>query len=123
MDASNTATTVLTGNLHVMQYWGQLISRAEEPHPLSAREGKLLKRVPLEAQLTQQELETHLGTAIGSRLRRDSAALMVGALWLGSPPPLSPPNTTQLSWWEPGRPCPPSSHIHTSSISACPSQM
>ena len=74
----------------LLQYWGQLIQRAEAPHPLSAREGRLLKRVPLEAQLIQRDLEKGLATAIASRLRHDAAALMVEAWTRGKWPLLLP---------------------------------
>ena len=63
-----------------MQYWIALICIAEEPNPLSPREGKLLKLVPLESRLTDDNLAANLIHTIASRLRADSPSLLID-LW------------------------------------------
>ncbi len=60
-----------------MQHWTALIRKAEESNPLSPREGKLLKRIPLESRLTENDLIANLTLAIASRLQADSPSLLV----------------------------------------------
>jgi hypothetical protein len=38
-------------------YWSKLVDAAQQPHPLSSRDGKLLKLVPKQHRLTQIELQ------------------------------------------------------------------
>ena len=53
---------------------------AEEANPISPREGKLLKQVPLESRLAEKELNANLGRAIAHRLQVDSPSLLIGPL-------------------------------------------
>ena len=53
---------------------------AEEANPLSPREGKLLKLVPLESRLTVDNISANLTHAIASRLLADSPSFLID-LW------------------------------------------
>lgn len=68
-----------------LQYWTALIKMAEEANPISPREGKLLKQVPLESRLTENKLSANLGRAITHRLHMDSPSLLIN-LWINCTP-------------------------------------
>lgn len=53
---------------------------AEEANPLSPREGKLLKLVPLESRLTVENISANLAHAVASRLQADSPLFLID-LW------------------------------------------
>ena len=67
----------------LLQHWAALISMAEEPNPLSPREGKLLRLVPLEKRLTDDIIAGNLARAIASRLQADSPCLLIDLWTLG----------------------------------------
>ena len=56
---------------------------AEQPGQLAAREGKLLRRVPVELHLNETEVAEKLSSAIESRLRTESASQLISAWAIG----------------------------------------
>lgn len=59
------------------QHWAFLIDQAERPNPLSPREGKLLKLVPMEQKLPRLQMVENLKVAVSGRLRKDSPHLLI----------------------------------------------
>ena len=47
-----------------LQYWSACITKAQEPNPLSSRDGRLLKPVPRQWKLTTPQLTKHLEQAV-----------------------------------------------------------
>lgn len=59
-----TLGTDMVNILLYLQYWSACITRAQEPNPLSSRDGRHLKPVPKQWKLTQSELTQKLQEAM-----------------------------------------------------------
>ena len=82
--AQNQASTRKT-HFFLPQYWAGLIEDAEAPNPLSSRDGKLLRLVPLEKRLTRIQLADNLEAVLDRRLRPDCEDMLCQACISGSP--------------------------------------
>ncbi len=61
-----------------VQYWGRLVEEAQAPHPLSSRDGRLIKTIPPERRLAPQELQCQLEGALAEEedLQEEARDLM-----------------------------------------------
>ena len=64
-----------------MQHWGFLIEAAEEPLPLSCRDGRLLRLVPANQRLSRDELTLQLQAALTVHQVTVDARSMLVAAW------------------------------------------
>ena len=64
-----------------MQHWGSLIDAAEEPLPLSSRDGKLLRLVPANQRLSRTELKAQLQVALTAHQLAPEARSVLAAAW------------------------------------------
>ena len=64
---------------NLLQHWARLIVRAEKPNPLSSRDGKLLRRVPLEGRLDLAEMARNLEAVLPFKLKQESIQLLLQA--------------------------------------------
>ena len=63
-------------------YWAKMVDAAQQPHPLSAREGKLLKLVPMQHRLNESELRPLLTDfLLHSCARLEDARDTVWSMW------------------------------------------
>ena len=63
----------------LLQHWAYLIAKAEAPNPLSSRDGKLLRRVPVEGRLDLAQTARNLEAVLPFRLKQESIQLLLQA--------------------------------------------
>ncbi len=63
------------------QHWTVLIQAAEEPLPLSSRDGRMLRLIPANQRLSNDGLMTQLQAAIAAHQLAVDARCMLTALW------------------------------------------
>lgn len=64
---------------NMLQYWAGLIAKAECRNPLSARDGLLLRKVPLELQLAPVKLVKNLAVVLQGNVSKDIAESLLDA--------------------------------------------
>ena len=63
------------------EYWCGCIQEAQKPHPMSSRDGLLLKPVPSQFRLDATELQSQLCRAMESHAMQDEARNAIVAVW------------------------------------------
>ena len=79
--AANSTWSLLPLPLCPAQYWAAHVEAAQAPHPLSARDGRLIKPVPHSERLPPPELLAHLEAALHPL--QDEVGRAAGALATG----------------------------------------
>ena len=71
-----------TQHVHIpTQHWASRIKEAEEPLPLSSRDGRMLRLIPANQRLSHAGLKTQLQAAIVGRQLAVDARCMLTAAW------------------------------------------